>query len=159
MNDSEQDECEVSTKLDVTESGNDKIWFGRTCLASPIIKCKPCGEVFYAGYYENHLCFQKEIDKVREIEMRNPNMSVERNKTNGALLGNEYLGNTPSISETILFLNYRNLEAILDIRPVINKLWRASSVLKLFSKTEVKNGYARGKFNGIYSLHNNKRFR
>lgn len=100
------------SRLDMDDSSEKGV---RTCAPNAVMKCKDCGDVFYARHHEGHLCFQREMARTRE-------QPVERAPRRSSLAG-------------LQLLQEHDLQAVLDIRPVVSKIWRSPSAFHRLFRT------------------------
>lgn len=107
---------------------------GETCAPLAVMRCNSCAEVFYAKHYEDHWCFRNEVK--RDGSMRSTRQMQD---TRGRRGGKESPCSVyPTIHpdpECSSVGDPRGLEAMLDIKPVVSKIWRCPHMFyRLFSR-------------------------
>ncbi|AFM99298.1 hypothetical protein EHEL_110230 [Encephalitozoon hellem ATCC 50504] len=106
------------SKLDLEQEPTNGVYF-----SLDIMRCKICFEIFYVKYHEDHPCFSKDIDSqcnqkietISSMEKRDANQSLEEDQK--------------GLTEHIRRHAY--LEEALNIKPVVNKIWRFPHILLL----------------------------
>jgi hypothetical protein len=102
--------------------------FRKTCDATAAMRCKSCAEVFYARHYEEHWCFKTQIDIVKSSEIERIKRAKQDRRSGCVALEEEYEDVVLTPSEMSVFGNRQALETLLNIRPVMTKIWRSPSI-------------------------------
>jgi hypothetical protein len=107
----------------------------RVCDAMAAMRCRACSEVFYVKHYEEHWCFKSQMDMIKNTEIERIKRA-RSDRTDGVREAiEEYEDVVLTPGEISIFNDRQALEDLLDIKPVMAKIWRAPSIYhRVFGK-------------------------